>query len=77
VQQGHAVAFVSHRLLVGRAYAWALGAAGGPGVSRAIAMLRADLVRTMRLLGCRSIDELDASCVEMPQDWARATHMEN
>jgi L-lactate dehydrogenase (cytochrome) len=49
--------------MIGRAYAWGLGAAGGAGVARAIDILRADLVRTMRLLGCPSIAQLDASYV--------------
>ena len=51
-------------VLIGRAYGWALGAAGGPGVARAIAILKADLVRTMRLLGCGSMKELDGSFVD-------------
>ena len=51
-------------VLIGRAYGWALGAAGGPGVARAIAILKADLARTMRLLGCASINELDGSFVD-------------
>ena len=50
-------------VLAGRAYAWALGAAGGPGVARAIDILRTDLIRTMRLLGCASIRDLDRSYV--------------
>jgi len=54
-------------VLIGRAYGWALGAAGGPGVARAIAILRADLIRTMRLLGCASMNELDGSFVERAQ----------
>jgi isopentenyl diphosphate isomerase/L-lactate dehydrogenase-like FMN-dependent dehydrogenase len=60
-------------VLIGRAYAWALGAAGGPGVARAIDILRTDIVRTMRLLGCASIGELDRSYVETPHDWSRRT----
>jgi L-lactate dehydrogenase (cytochrome) len=56
-------------VLVGRAYAWALGAAGGPGVARAIDILRTDIVRTMRLLGCSSIAALDGSYVEAPPAW--------
>ena len=40
-------------VLVGRAYAYGLGAAGGPGVTRALEILRADITRTMKLLGCR------------------------
>ena len=51
-------------VLVGRAYAWALGAAGGPGVDRAIAILRTDIDRTLHLLGCSSVAQLDASYVE-------------
>ena len=58
-------------VLVGRAYAWALAAAGGPGVARAIDILRTDVVRTMRLLGCPSIAALDQSFVEAPADWFR------
>ena len=56
-------------VLVGRAYAWALGAAGGPGVARAIDILRTDIVRTMRLLGCSSIAALDRSYIEAPAAW--------
>jgi L-lactate dehydrogenase (cytochrome) len=52
-------------VLIGRAYAYGLGAAGGPGVARAIEILRTDLVRTMRLLGCDSIGKLDRSFVEV------------
>jgi len=59
-------------VLVGRAYAYGLGAAGGPGVARAIDILRTDLIRTLRLLGCPSIDDLDASYVDVPSDWTRA-----
>jgi L-lactate dehydrogenase (cytochrome) len=51
-------------VLIGRAYGWALGAAGGPGVARAIAILKADLIRTMRLLGCASFNALDDTFVD-------------
>ena len=51
-------------VLIGRAYAWGLGAAGGPGVARAIEILRADIDRTMRLLGCSSVSELSREFVE-------------
>jgi L-lactate dehydrogenase (cytochrome) len=54
-------------VLLGRAYGWALGAAGGPGVARALAILRTDLIRTMRLLGCASMNELNGSFVECAQ----------
>ncbi len=50
-------------VLVGRAYAYGLAAAGGPGVTRAVEILKADVVRTMKLLGCPSVAELDRSYV--------------
>ena len=56
-------------VLVGRAYAYGLGAAGEAGVARAIAILRADLVRTLKLLGCASVGELARSYIDVPRDW--------
>ncbi len=50
-------------VLCGRAYAYGLAAAGEAGVVRAIQLLRADLERTLRLLGCPSVGELNASYV--------------
>jgi len=41
-----------------------LGAAGQAGVARAIEILKADVERTIRLLGCRSVKELDESYLE-------------
>ena len=58
-----AIALGAKAVLVARAYAWALGAAGGPGVARAIDILRTDIVRTLRLLGCPSIRDLDRSYI--------------
>src|SRR6266496_3706663 len=56
-------------VMVGRAYAYGLGAAGGAGVARAIGILHADLLRTRSLLGCPSVAELDGSYVDVPRDW--------
>src|SRR6059058_1447224 len=56
-------------VMAGRAYAYGLGAAGSAGVARAIEILRTDLVRTLKLLGCASVAELDHSFVDIPQDW--------
>jgi L-lactate dehydrogenase (cytochrome) len=56
-------------VLAGRAYAYGLGAGGEAGVTRAIQILRADLVRTLKLLGCPSVAELDRSYVDVPADW--------
>jgi isopentenyl diphosphate isomerase/L-lactate dehydrogenase-like FMN-dependent dehydrogenase len=56
-------------VLCGRAYAYGLAAGGEAGVDRAIEILRADLERTLRLLGCASVAELDASYVNVPKSW--------
>src|SRR6516165_897961 len=55
-------------VMVGRAYAYGLGAAGGVGVTRVIDILRSDLLRTLKLLGCASIAELDSSYVDVPRE---------
>jgi isopentenyl diphosphate isomerase/L-lactate dehydrogenase-like FMN-dependent dehydrogenase len=56
-------------VLVGRAYAYGLSAGGEAGVTRAIEILRSELVRTLKLLGCASIHDLDRSYIEMPTAW--------
>lgn len=61
-------------VLVGRAYAYGLGAGGEAGVTRAIDILRTGLVRTMKLLGCESVAELDRSYVDVPAEWSRASY---
>ena len=58
-------------VLVGRAYAYGLGAAGGQGVASAIEILRSGVLRTMKLLGCSSVRNLDRSFVSFPDDWIR------
>src|SRR5438132_14325274 len=57
-------------VLVGRAYAYGLGAAGEAGVARALEILRTDLVRTLKLLGCGSVAALDRSYVDVPARYA-------
>ena len=64
-----AICLGARAVLVGRAYAYGLGAGGGGGVARAIEILRADLARTLKLLGCASVSELDRSFVEVPATW--------
>ena len=51
-------------VLVGRAYAYGLAAAGKPGVMRAVEILRSDVERTLKLIGCPSVAELDRSYLE-------------
>jgi L-lactate dehydrogenase (cytochrome) len=43
---------------IGRAYLYALGAAGQAGVERALGLLRMEIERDMRLMGCTSIGQL-------------------
>lgn len=61
-----AICLGARAVLIGRAYAYGLGAAGEAGVARVIEILRADLVRTLQLLGCASISALDGSYVDVP-----------
>jgi isopentenyl diphosphate isomerase/L-lactate dehydrogenase-like FMN-dependent dehydrogenase len=56
-------------VLCGRAYAYGLAAAGQAGVARALEILRADLERTLKLLGCSSVTALDRSYVNVPSSW--------
>jgi L-lactate dehydrogenase (cytochrome) len=58
-----ALALGAKAVLIGRAYAYGLGAAGGVGVTRAIDILRAGVIRTLRLLGCHDVAQVDASYV--------------
>jgi L-lactate dehydrogenase (cytochrome) len=60
-------------VLIGRAYAYGLGAAGGEGVARAIEILRADVLRTLKLLGCASVADLDRRYVDVPAAWDQNT----
>ena len=43
---------------VGRYYLFPLAAAGQPGVERALEQMREELLRDMRLMGCRNVGEL-------------------
>jgi len=64
-----AVCLGARAVLVGRAYAYGLGAAGGPGVARAIEILKSDYTRTLKLLGCPGTLHLDRSYIDTPSTW--------
>jgi isopentenyl diphosphate isomerase/L-lactate dehydrogenase-like FMN-dependent dehydrogenase len=55
-------------VLVGRAYAYGLGAGGKSGVMRALEILRQDVERTLKLIGCPSVAELDRSYLDVRLD---------
>jgi L-lactate dehydrogenase (cytochrome) len=63
-----AICLGARAVLCGRAYVYGLAAAGEAGVARALEILRADLERTLRLLGCPSIAALDRSYVDLPDE---------
>ncbi len=52
-------------VLIGRAYAYGMAAAGEAGVARAIEILRTDVERTVKLLGCSSLSALDRSYIDI------------
>lgn len=64
-----ALALGARAVLVGRAYAYGLAAGGESGVATAIEILRTELVRTMKLLGCRSTAELGPEYLRVPAGW--------
>lgn len=64
-----AICLGARAVLCGRAYAYGLAAAGEAGVARAIEILRVDLDRALRLLGCPSVAALDRSYVNPPASW--------
>jgi L-lactate dehydrogenase (cytochrome) len=67
-----AICLGARAVLIGRAYAYGLGAAGESGVTRALQIFRADLERVLKLLGCASVAELNRSYVDVPASWQRA-----
>lgn len=63
-----ALALGAKAVLVGRHPAWGLAVAGEAGVGHTLEILRTEMIRTMRLLGCPSVEELDPTWVtERPQ----------
>jgi isopentenyl diphosphate isomerase/L-lactate dehydrogenase-like FMN-dependent dehydrogenase len=64
-----AVALGARAVLLGRAYAFGLAADGERGVTRAIEILSNELRRTMKLLGCASVQELDRRRIGVPASW--------
>lgn len=71
-----ALALGARAVMIGRPWVWAL-AQGEPGVQRMLALLRTDLDRTLRLLGCPSVSALDRSYLRTrprltePSAWPR------
>ncbi len=64
-----AICMGASAVLLGRAYAYGLMAEGREGVSKAISIFKADLERTMTLLGVHALKDLDSSFIEVPKHW--------
>jgi L-lactate dehydrogenase (cytochrome) len=60
-----AIGLGAKAVLLGRGYAYGMAAAGDAGVERAIEIFRADIIRTLKLLGCPSISQVDSSYVAL------------
>ncbi|HEY2007884.1 MAG TPA: alpha-hydroxy acid oxidase [Rhizomicrobium sp.] len=60
-----AMAMGAKAVLLGRGYAYGMAAAGDAGIERAIEIFKADIVRTLKLLGCTSMSQLDSSYIAM------------
>jgi isopentenyl diphosphate isomerase/L-lactate dehydrogenase-like FMN-dependent dehydrogenase len=62
-----ALALGARAVMIGRPYAYALGARGERGVDALLAMLRDELRNAMGLMGCHSVHDLDRSWVATPR----------
>ncbi len=60
-----AICLGARAVLCGRSYAYGLAAAGEPGVTRSLEILRNDLERCLKLLGCPSVNALTQAYVSV------------
>jgi isopentenyl diphosphate isomerase/L-lactate dehydrogenase-like FMN-dependent dehydrogenase len=64
-----AICMGAKAVLIGRAYAYGLAAAGQAGVNRVLQIFREDIERSLRLLGCAGVKDLESSFVTFPREW--------
>lgn len=64
-----ALALGANFVYIGRAYLYGLMAGGQLGAERAVAILKEELNRTMKLLGCTNISELNPNLVSFGSSW--------
>jgi len=67
-----ALALGAKAVLLGRAYVYALLAAGEPGVSHMLELFRQQIDEALAFLGAKSVHDLDPSHLELPPSWAAA-----
>src|SRR3569833_1775110 len=64
-----AMALGAKACLLNRGYAYGMAAAGDAGAQRAVEIFRADIVRTLKLLGCASIRDVGRDHVRHKQEF--------
>jgi hypothetical protein len=70
-----ALSLGARAVMIGRPYCYGLGVAGQAGVEHAIALLGAELRRSMQLLGVASVQGLDRASTRLPSaPWTRCWH---
>jgi L-lactate dehydrogenase (cytochrome) len=62
-----ALALGARACLIGKSFLYALAAAGGPGVTLALNILRSELEVSMALTGCTSLQQIDAAILRRRQ----------
>ncbi len=65
-----AVALGARAVFIGRPYVWALAVGGSAGVATLLASMRGEVDRSLALLGCATVDALDASFFSVPAAWS-------
>jgi L-lactate dehydrogenase (cytochrome) len=58
-----ALALGAKACMIGRGYLYGLGAGGQAGVERALSLLRDEISRTLALIGCASVRDLNGGCL--------------
>jgi isopentenyl diphosphate isomerase/L-lactate dehydrogenase-like FMN-dependent dehydrogenase len=66
-----ALALGARAVMIGRPWAYGLAAAGETGIACVLDVYRTGIARTLRLLGCPSLGDLDRAFVRAPPDWQR------
>ncbi|HEX4220126.1 MAG TPA: alpha-hydroxy acid oxidase [Acidimicrobiales bacterium] len=64
-----ALSLGARAVMIGRAWAYGLAAAGEPGITAILSMLAGDFDRTLRLVGCDAATDLDRSFIRYPPGW--------
>ncbi|KPI04865.1 (S)-2-hydroxy-acid oxidase [Actinobacteria bacterium OK074] len=61
-----ALSLGARAVFVGRPFVYGLAAAGEPGVARILDLFRSELVRTLRLMGCPGVADLNPGWLQLP-----------